>query len=424
MRNSILSLPFVLLSVLLFGQNENPYAQFGYEAPIMKEQSQQLNPLLNRFVLVNTDTASSISMVGIDVENKKLVYINRAGLIAKMDTLDSYSMARWFSIDPKNQFSSPYTGMGSNPVMMVDPDGKFAWFIPIIIGAVVGGTSQGIATANNGGNFFDGFWKGAVIGGLAGAGGAGISALGGGAMLAGAGAGFFGGAGFSGLATNWDAGAMLRGGLIGGASGLAGGGFASAIGGSAGALVGGVASDVTGQLLSTGDVNLLQAGLGGALSFGMYHGMSKLNYELGGKKFDDIDLTYKEFKTIQAENQRARFWHKEHGVMLLRNGNPIVADRQYRLRDGINWPSSNEMGPAEVGIDIDNIKAYWHSHWSNDHLLGFSSRDLSNPYNQMMSNRLYSNVNYNHFDHNYNSIMTQQYSRVNDNFMRYFLFPY
>jgi len=384
----------------------------------------QAKDSINQFYLINTDTLSSIGLVSINTEKRRITFFNKQGLITAIDTLSYYDVARWLSVDPKSQFASPYTGMGNNPVMMVDPDGQLAWFIPVIIGAVIGGTSQGITTANNGGKFFDGFWKGAVIGGLAGAGGAGISALGGGAMLAGAGAGFVGGAGFSGLATNWDAGAMLRGGLIGGASGFVGGGFAAAIGGGGGAFVGGVASDLTGQLLSTGDVNLLQAGIGGALSFGMYHGMSKLNYEFGGKRFGDIDLTYKEFKTIQAENQRARFWHRERGVMLLRNGNPIVADRQYRSKDGINWPSPNEMGPAEVGIDIDNIKAYWHSHWSNDHLLGFSPRDLSNPYNQMMSNRFYSNVNYNHFDSNYNSIMTQQYTRVNDNFMRYFLFPY
>ena len=51
--------------------------------------------------------------------------------------------------------------------MMVDPDGELAWFVPLIIGVVVGGTSQGLASANAGGSFWDGnnIGQGALVGG-------------------------------------------------------------------------------------------------------------------------------------------------------------------------------------------------------------------------------------------------------------------
>lgn len=293
MRKSILTLQFVLFSVLLFGQNENPYAQFGYEAPIMKERSQQLNPLLNRFVLVNTDTTSSISMVAIDVENKKLVFINKEGLIAKTEPLDSYSMARWFSVDPKNQFSSPYNGMGNNPVMMIDPDGKFAWFIPIIIGAVIGGTSQGIATANNGGNFFDGFWKGALVGGIAGATGVGVGAwasgLGsfGSALAGGASAGFVGG----GLGASINGGNFLDGAWRGAVTGLVGAGLGGiGVGESFGANLAlgigeGAATGALGAALFGGDVG--QGALYGGIAGGAFATASspQLRNYFNGKGF-------------------------------------------------------------------------------------------------------------------------------------------
>ncbi|MCH6198846.1 hypothetical protein MMU07_04610 [Aquiflexum sp. LQ15W] len=37
------------------------------------------------------------------------------------------AVGRWFGVDPQDQFASPYVGMGNNPVMMVDPDGEFAF---------------------------------------------------------------------------------------------------------------------------------------------------------------------------------------------------------------------------------------------------------------------------------------------------------
>jgi RHS repeat-associated protein len=84
------------------------------------------------------------------------------------------ALGRWFAVDPQNQFASPYTGMGNNPVMMVDPDGELAWFVPIIIGAAIFGTGNVAVQASNGNinNFWDGvkaFGAGAVTGAVVGA---------------------------------------------------------------------------------------------------------------------------------------------------------------------------------------------------------------------------------------------------------------
>ncbi|WP_276373029.1 DUF6443 domain-containing protein [Chryseolinea sp. H1M3-3] len=96
-------------------------------------------------------------------------------------------LGRWLVNDPKAQFTSPYIGMGNNPVLMVDPDGEFA-FVPVIIGAVIGAYSGG-TIANNGemnpGNWdyqSGKTWKymgaGAVVGGVSGGLGAEIAASG------------------------------------------------------------------------------------------------------------------------------------------------------------------------------------------------------------------------------------------------------
>ncbi len=54
------------------------------------------------------------------------------------------AIGRWSVTDPVNQFVNPYLAMGNNPVARIDPDGKFA-FIPILVGALIGGTVNTIA---------------------------------------------------------------------------------------------------------------------------------------------------------------------------------------------------------------------------------------------------------------------------------------
>lgn len=75
------------------------------------------------------------------------------------------SLGRWFSTDPANQFASPYLGMANNPTSTIDPDGRFAWFLPVIAGAAVGGVIGGIIADRNGQDWY----KGAIVGAFMGA---------------------------------------------------------------------------------------------------------------------------------------------------------------------------------------------------------------------------------------------------------------
>ncbi len=129
MRTQILTLAFILLTGLLFGQNENPYSQFGYEAPVMPEKERPLlQNRMDRLYLINTDTASTVHMLAIDPSKRNITVFDKKGLVLQIDTLNEYTMARWLSVDPKGQFSSPYVGMGNNPISGTDPNGAYSWF--------------------------------------------------------------------------------------------------------------------------------------------------------------------------------------------------------------------------------------------------------------------------------------------------------
>jgi RHS repeat-associated protein len=87
-------------------------------------------------------------------------------------------LARWVVPDPALQFSNPYLGIGNNPVMNVDPDGQFAWALPIIkaiaVGGAIGGASytaqkafgEGGLKNWEGGQFMKSVGFGALSGGM------------------------------------------------------------------------------------------------------------------------------------------------------------------------------------------------------------------------------------------------------------------
>lgn len=98
------------------------------------------------------------------------------------------AIARFLAVDPANQFASPYMGMGNNPVMMVDPDGEFAFVAAAIIiakaaaigAAVSGGVYTGGKLIQDGNlrNWNLGeFGKAAAVGAIAGAASAGAEAI-------------------------------------------------------------------------------------------------------------------------------------------------------------------------------------------------------------------------------------------------------
>ena len=177
MRKSILTLLLISFSVSLFAQNENPYKQFGYEAPVMPDSKALTWDKVNQFNIVNSDTTSSIGMLTIDIPHGSVTIYDRNGLVLQKDTLEIHSMARWFSVDPQNQFASPYLGMGNNPVLMIDPNGEIAFLAVVGIFAVVNLVSDAIRGDIH--NFRDGavsFGLGALQGALAAAGPGGLAA--------------------------------------------------------------------------------------------------------------------------------------------------------------------------------------------------------------------------------------------------------
>jgi hypothetical protein len=128
MRKIFITLSVALISMWLMGQNENPYSQFGYEAPIMPDKKPSLeNPSF--FVIPNSDTSSMISFLSLDIKNRLFSLHSKSGEIIEKDTLISYSFARWLTPDPASQYHSPYSGMGNNPINGADPDGRLVIFV-------------------------------------------------------------------------------------------------------------------------------------------------------------------------------------------------------------------------------------------------------------------------------------------------------
>jgi RHS repeat-associated protein len=75
----------------------------------------------------------------------------------------------FYANDPKGQFNSPYTYGGNNPLVMRDADGELAWFVPIIIGAAIGGGFGAYRAEKMGRPWYEGAWKGALVGAIGGA---------------------------------------------------------------------------------------------------------------------------------------------------------------------------------------------------------------------------------------------------------------
>lgn len=127
------------------------------------------NPLVRRYLYQSKEWRDDLALMWYDFHARQ--YDPQIG--------------RFASLDPANQFSSGYIGMGNNPVIGVDKDGKFWQYV---IGAVIGGA---VNLYQNWGNVH-GFWNGAAYFGLGAVNGAciasgnsGLMALGGGIQAAG-----------------------------------------------------------------------------------------------------------------------------------------------------------------------------------------------------------------------------------------------
>ncbi|XP_026478528.1 uncharacterized protein LOC113384964 [Ctenocephalides felis] len=156
-----------------------------------------------KFFVVLTDHEGSTRLV---VQDNKVVaaydYLPYGGLMRKLDSkglgvryrytgqewdeeLGLYffrarfydpEIGRFFQVDPRNQYPSPYKFAGNSPVSVIDPDGEFAFLLPFLaVGLAIGGAYLGGAAANKSWNPLKWDWKststwlGIIGGGIAGA---------------------------------------------------------------------------------------------------------------------------------------------------------------------------------------------------------------------------------------------------------------
>ena len=148
-------------------------------------------------------------------------------------------------LSPDNHVSTPYSTQGynrysyalNNPLKFTDPNGNDP-ITAIVVGAIIGGFFKGIQYDISGkGSFFDGFWRGALVGGLGGYAST-IAPIG---FLPGLGYGTGTGAILGGLSAALDGGSIGKGALTGGI-----------LGGVAGALMGGIEAKQLGGNFWTG----------------------------------------------------------------------------------------------------------------------------------------------------------------------------
>jgi RHS repeat-associated protein len=306
-----------------------------------------------------------------EIKDSSILILPEFGLINMNARMYDPQLGRFLSPDPFvqapdfSQSFNRYSYCLNNPLKYTDPDGEIAWFVPVIIGAIIGGVSGYMIGDSNdatGWNMAGYIVGGAVIGGLSGGAAAGVSALGGAAWWAGAAASAVGGAGFNGLATGWNGSAMLKGAGIGALSGFVGGGLGSAIGGGWGAFAGGAGSSVLSTTFNGGSGQdiLISALTGGALSYGTYALTSYIAYKQAKLEINNYRVTYKQFKTMQEDYQRSRFWRKEYGGILTKDGGVARAPAQNRHSLRVDFT----QGMINDANNQGGAFASYHTHWA------------------------------------------------------------
>ena len=93
MKKLFLTLLIVLFSIWLYGQNENPFSEFGYEAPIMPDKHTNIEDF-SVFIIPNADTSSDISFLSLNVKKRYINFFSKQGELIYRDTLLSHSTAR------------------------------------------------------------------------------------------------------------------------------------------------------------------------------------------------------------------------------------------------------------------------------------------------------------------------------------------
>ena len=232
-------------------------------------------------------------------------------------SVDNYVQAPDFS-----QSFNRYAYCWNNPLRYTDPSGEWVQYV---IGGLLGawnGYSIGRAAGLSGWDLAWATIGGAAVGAISGGIGTYVSSVST-AAVGGLCGGAISGAG-NGLIQGWATdsktlGADVLNGLWkGGLSGMVGGYVGGGIGiyGGKGAFLGGIAGSLTNELCNAATidgykVNWLNVGMGGAMSFGIYHAQAFAGYMAGGfykratSGINSPKLTYKEYCELLAMTQKS-----------------------------------------------------------------------------------------------------------------------
>lgn len=93
---------------------------------------------------------------------------------------------------------------------------------------------------------------------------------------------------------------------------------------------------------------------------GSYELTSYLSYKQANLNINNHRISYKQFKTMQADYQRSRFWRKEYGGLLTQKGGVVRAPSQNRHSLSINFT----RGMSNAANNDGGIVASYHTHWT------------------------------------------------------------
>lgn len=149
-----------------------------------------------------------------------------------------------------------------------------------------------------------------------------------------------------------------------------------------------------------------------------------------------LRISYNQYKTMQADFQRSRFWGKEYGGFLMNDGGVKRFSASERHNYGIGGNNKKITIPDGVG-------AVYHTHWDRPNRIVWTNQsgdrvdNSSNPLallnpgvRQMTTARGHGAYDYlsynsyviNRYETTFNMGGTRNISTINDPFLRYFLF--